>query len=80
MRTRAAGDANWRFTEMSLLFAYLDAGTGSLLLQALMGGFAGLIVLSKVAWQSLFSRRAIVVNDHEAADESDNDVAELGCC
>lgn len=38
------------------LFAYLDAGTGSMLLQALMGGFAGLMVLSRVAWRSFFSR------------------------
>jgi hypothetical protein len=61
---------------MSLLFAYLDAGTGSILVQALMGGFAGLMVVSKMAWQRLFTRHAIVVNDNEAADEV---VAEAGC-
>jgi hypothetical protein len=43
---------------MTVLLAYLDAGTGSILLQALMGGFAGLMVLSKLAWKSLLNRRA----------------------
>ncbi len=38
------------------LFAYLDAGTGSMILQALMGGFAGLLVLSKVAWNAILPR------------------------
>ena len=42
---------------MAALLAYLDAGTGSILLQALMGGFAGLMVLSKVAWKSLLNRQ-----------------------
>jgi hypothetical protein len=47
---------------MNSLFAYLDAGTGSILLQALMGGFAGFVVVSKLAWQSFTKRR------HQAAD------------
>lgn len=33
-------------------FAYLDPGTGSMLLQALVGGFAGLIVFGKHIWYS----------------------------
>jgi hypothetical protein len=43
---------------MALILAYLDAGTGSILLQALMGGMAGIMVLSKFAWQSLLHRRS----------------------
>ena len=51
------------------LFAYLDAGTGSMILQALMGGFAGLMVLSRIAWQSFFSRSTSVASQGESADE-----------
>lgn len=31
--------------------AYLDAGTGSMILQAILGGVAGLIVLGKMYWK-----------------------------
>jgi hypothetical protein len=55
---------------MSSLFAYLDAGTGSILLQALMGGFAGLVVLSKLAWQSVCRRRAGRSHDTDIAREA----------
>lgn len=37
-----------------MIFGYLDAGSGSLLLQALVGGIAGLAVAFK-AWKSRFS-------------------------
>ena len=32
-------------------FAYLDAGTGSMILQAVLGGIAGLVVLIKMYWK-----------------------------
>ncbi len=32
-------------------FAYLDAGTGSMILQAILGGIAGLVVLGKMYWK-----------------------------
>ena len=51
------------------LYAYLDAGTGSMILQALMGGFAGLVVLSKVVWQSFVNRSANVANQTESNGE-----------
>jgi hypothetical protein len=35
---------------MSLLLAYFDPSAGSLLLQALVGGFGGLIVLGRYLW------------------------------
>lgn len=38
-------------------FAYLDPGTGSLLLQAFMGGFAGLCIVSKWFWAMVHPRR-----------------------
>ena len=39
-----------------MIFGYLDAGSGSLLLQAILGGAAGLGVAFK-AWRSRFSQR-----------------------
>lgn len=35
------------------ILAYLDPGAGSLLLQALLGGLAGLIVILKLYWRRL---------------------------
>ena len=32
-------------------FAYLDPGTGSMLLQLLLGGVAGVLVIGKLYWQ-----------------------------
>ena len=40
--------------------AYLDPGSGSMLLQVLLGGFAGLAVIAKLYWNrvtSLFNRK-----------------------
>jgi hypothetical protein len=37
---------------MLLLLAYFDPGSGSLLVQALLGGAAGLIVFGKYLWDS----------------------------
>ena len=35
--------------------AYLDAGTGSMLMQLLVGGVAGLLVLVKLYWHRLMA-------------------------
>lgn len=32
---------------MTLVFAYLDPGTGSLILQTIVGGFSGLLILAR---------------------------------
>ncbi len=42
---------------MQLIVAYLDAGTGSLLLQALLGGLAGLGVALRAFRMRLLTRR-----------------------
>jgi len=45
---------------MRLIVAYLDAGSGSLILQALAGGFAGVAVVGKLYWRRfkrIFVRR-----------------------
>jgi hypothetical protein len=39
----------------STAHAYLDAGTGSLILQVLLGGFAGLALAGKLFWQKFVS-------------------------
>jgi len=39
------------------VFAYIDPGTGSILLQALLGGAAGLAVFLKTTGRRLFRRR-----------------------
>ena len=41
---------------MSLL-AYLDPGTGSLLLQAIVGGSAGLVVFFRYLWNTYILRQ-----------------------
>lgn len=45
---------------MGNLFAYLDPGAGSLVLQVLLGGSAAVVVVVKLCWRrfvSLFSRK-----------------------
>lgn len=37
---------------MDTLLAYFDPGSGSLLLQALVGGTAGLFVFAKYLWET----------------------------
>ena len=42
-----------------MIFAYLDAGTGSLIVQLLVGGLAGLATFARFRWghiKSWFSR------------------------
>ncbi|MBI3860820.1 MAG: hypothetical protein HY290_02880 [Planctomycetia bacterium] len=41
---------------MSPLLAYFDPGSGSLLVQAVVGGMAGLIVLARCLWESTSDR------------------------
>jgi hypothetical protein len=40
-------------TPTSQAHAYLDAGTGSMVVQALLGGIAGIAVLIKMYWRHL---------------------------
>ena len=44
-------------TKMIALLAYFDPSAGSLLLQALVGGFGGLVVLGRYTWMQLFISR-----------------------
>jgi hypothetical protein len=45
---------------MQFVLGYLDPGTGSLLLQALVGGFAGIWVFLKFVWHRLRGKTSSV--------------------
>jgi len=36
-------------------YAYLDPGTGAIILQVLLGGFAGALVIARLYWQRIKS-------------------------
>lgn len=42
---------------MNTLLAYFDPSAGSLLLQALVGGFGGVVVLGRYVWTQFISKR-----------------------
>jgi hypothetical protein len=42
---------------MTVPFAYFDPGNGSLLLQAIVGGTSGLLVLARLLWQEFIRGR-----------------------
>jgi len=46
-----------------MIFAYLDPGTGSMLLQAIVGGSAGLMVLCRHLWRSFRHARTATGTD-----------------
>jgi len=53
------------------IFGYLDAGSGSLILQAILGGLAGIAVAFK-AWKArMMGKRALAeVETDEVSDET----------
>lgn len=56
-------------------FAYIDPGTGSILLQSLLAGVAGLVVISKLYWyriKKFFSPKLSndMPQEPEAAEET----------
>jgi len=54
-----------------MFFAYLDAGSGSLILQAVLGGIAGVVVAFK-AWKArMMGRKAAAAQDPETASSTD---------
>jgi len=44
---------------MNMIIAYLDPGTGSVILQALVGGFSGLLVLGRYLWIQFTGRKPV---------------------
>jgi hypothetical protein len=56
--------------------AYLDPGTGSMILQVILGGVAGLLVAGKLYWARIkeflgFSRGEVAASDSSAETDSD---------
>ena len=53
----------------SVAFAYLDPGSGSMLLQLVLGGLAGLAVIAKLYWHRLLG----LFGMHAQQEESDSE-------
>lgn len=54
---------------MKMIFGYLDAGSGSLILQAILGGAAGIAVAFK-AWKArVMGKKATVVAEESGTDQ-----------
>ncbi|MDH3256716.1 MAG: hypothetical protein OEM27_03785 [Nitrospinota bacterium] len=53
-------------------FAYLDPGSGSMLLQIILGGVAGLVVVFKLYWGRFLSLLGIRKRTHDANNESES--------
>ncbi len=57
-------------------FAYLDPGTGSMMLQLLLGGVAGALVVGNLYWQRIkafFGGKSIHDQNNESATPSDTE-------
>lgn len=68
----------WFFLLMErAAFAYLDPGTGSLFLQLLLGGVAGLAVIAKLYWRRLLSFLG-VSHQNDSVDEAQGQQQESG--
>ncbi len=52
-------------------FAYLDPGSGSLLLQAILGGVAGLLVAGKLFWWRILAFFGIKQNSESETPSED---------
>ncbi len=60
----------WLIFPASPAFAYLDPGTGSMLLQILLGGFAGAAVILKLYW---FKIKSFFVRENPENSSLDKD-------
>lgn len=54
-----------------LIVAYLDAGSGSLILQAVLGGIAGVVVAAK-AWKARMMGRKAMTEEPAAESVADD--------
>ncbi len=59
----------------SVAFAYLDPGSGSMLLQLVLGGLAGLAVIAKLYWHRLLALFGMSAQQEE--NDSDTNSASL---
>jgi len=62
----------------SSAWAYLDPGTGSIILQVLLGGVAGLLLAGKLYWHRLLTMLGVrrdVEDTHASSMQQDADAA-----
>jgi hypothetical protein len=62
----------WCFIPMDSAHAYLDPGSGSMLLQLLLGGVAGLAVVLKLYWAQFKDRIHKVFGSKRNQNEKDD--------
>ncbi len=58
--------------EPSAAFAYLDPGSGSMLLQLVLGGLAGLAVIAKLYWHRLLGLFGMNSDQEQSEAETDS--------
>ena len=56
----------------SAAHAYLDPGSGSMLLQLVLGGLAGLAVIAKLYWHRLLGLFGMNTKQEESESETDS--------
>jgi hypothetical protein len=61
------------FNPFLAAWAYLDPGTGSMILQLLLGGVAGLVIIVKLYWQRFISLFKGKSPDSPPSDSSESD-------
>ncbi len=66
LRSLDPGKLESRFT-MTTVLAYLDAGSGNMILQVLLGGFAAVAVTAKLYWNRFLRFLHIKKDEPEAA-------------
>ena len=59
-------------TAPSAALAYLDPGSGSMLLQLVLGGLAGLAVIAKLYWHRLLALFGMHSQQEESDSETDS--------
>ena len=59
-------------TAPSVAFAYLDPGSGSMLLQLVLGGLAGLAVIAKLYWHRLLGLFGVNTKQEESESETES--------
>lgn len=53
------------FVCASPAYAYVDPGTGSMMIQVLLGGVAGVVVLIRLSWERLLAALHLRKDDQE---------------
>ena len=54
-------------------YAYLDPGTGAIILQVLLGGFAGALVVGRLYWQRIKALFGIKPPPEEKSDHGETE-------